>query len=514
MKTEVVSVIDVGSNFIRMIIAQIMQNGEITTIEELNKSSNIGRDTFSYGKVNPEAIYETCETLSGFAKIMNDYKVKKYKAVSTSGIREADNRDYVLEQIRLKTGLSVETINSAQERFYMYKAIWNNFSKVPGMYDGGFLLINIGSGGVEVSVYHKGSLKFTEYVKIGSLRIREMLSGLELVNLNFSQIMKEFIESNINQIKHYIEVINISNFIGLGGELATISRIYPSNKEDTVPQFIKKEHIEELYKKLKFMTTEQIINEYELSKKSAELLLPSVLIFYTFLNMTKAKGIYAPMVSLRHGIIADVADESMNTKRKEDAINDIISSVWYIGQKYGIDKIHTSHIENIALNIFDRTKEIHRLEHRERLYLRVAAILHDIGKYVNLSDHNLHSYNIIYSQDILGFSNQELKIIANITKYHLEENPSLKDEEYRSVDKYGRIIISKLSAILKLAEALDMSHKQKVKEVRISAHDRELLFHIRAKEDIALEEWSFKNNSSFFEEVMGYKPIIKSKGDC
>ena len=119
---QVVASIDVGTNFIRMMIAQITPEQKIIPLEDLYKPTRIGRDTFSHGRIEVDSIYETCETLQGFANTMKDYRVKQYQAVATSGMREAQNCEYVLELIRLKTGLKIRQINTAEERFFLYKA--------------------------------------------------------------------------------------------------------------------------------------------------------------------------------------------------------------------------------------------------------------------------------------------------------------------------------------------------------------------------------------------------------
>ncbi|HEY8891341.1 MAG TPA: HD domain-containing protein [Clostridium sp.] len=506
---KVIAAIDVGANYLKMTIGEINTQGEVTILEDVVKPTKIGKDTFSKARISVQTIHETCDDLKGFVRLMKDYKIKFYKAVATSGIREAENKQYVLEQIRLRTGLNIESINIAEEQFFMLKAVRNHLYSINIEKTEQSLIVNITSGAVETSIYEGGKLKFTEHVKIGSLRIREALSDLETKTIEFSETMEQYIESKIYGLKSQIKNFEIHYFWGLGGELNTICGIIRKkkgvNKKD---YYIKKEALLALTKEISNMDNFQIKTTFGLSNKTAELLLPSILIFYCFLKMTKAEGIQIPKLSLRQGILYDLSDEILNIPRRKELINDIISSVWYIGEKYQIDKEHAAFVEKFSLEIFDHTKRLHKLGDRERLYLQVAAILHDVGGYISANDHNLHSYNIIRAQSIIGFSDIALELIANATMYHSEDIPTVDHKNYKYLSDKDKMVVSTLAAILKLSEALDISHMQKIKEIKLLGTRDSMFFNIKSEGDIILEEWNFLKHVDFFEEVIGVKPII------
>jgi len=511
-RRETVAAIDVGSNFLRMMVAEITAEGKILPLEDVWKPTQIGRDTFATGEIEIQSIHTLCETLKGFQMLMKDYRVKHYHAVATSGVREAQNREYVLDQIRVRAGLDVGIINNAEERFYEFKALRDNLANVRRMRHEGILIISIGMGGVEISVYNEGMLQFTEYVKVGSLRLMEILADLERLTLDFPRVIEEFLESKVYLLESLNRNIDIKNVIGLGGELSSILNLCRINKLTQEDKFLHREVLEKMYARLHTMTTEQIISAYRLHRNEAEILVPSAIIFRRFLRATKAEGIHVPMVSLRHGLLANMVDEWFDTIRKYDFINDIVSSVRYLGRKFHFDEEHAAQVENLSLNIFDQIKRVHKLGDRERLYLQVAAILHDVGKYININQHDMHSCNIIRYQEIMGFSNRELNLIANIARYHSEDYPHRWHDNYRLMDEGDKIIVSKLVAILKLADALDISHKKQVVSLDITVSGRDICFNTKVRGDILLENWDFNNQSTFFEEVYGLKPILKRKG--
>lgn len=503
---EVVAAIDVGSNSLRMSIAELSEDGNINVLEDVNMPTTIGRDTFASGRISPETIKMTCESLSGFSKLMKDYRVKTYKAIATSGLREADNRDYIIEQIRLISGINVEIINVVQERFYVYKALRNHLIGTEDNNLKDTIIVNITSGGVEISIYDEAGLKFTEYLKMGPLRLREILFELENKTISFPKVMEEYIDSKIFILKSKIKSMQIKKYIGLGGELGAISEIL--NIKDS--NFIQNNKIEKLYLKLREMNTEQIMEQYKLNSNTAELLLPAILLFNSFLKLTNVSGIYAPSISLRQGILFDLSENLYDIPGKRTSEHDIINSVWYIAEKYGVDKNHAAYVEKMAKIIFEKTWKWHRLGDREKLYLEVAAILHDTGNFVSFFEHGTHSYNIIRTQNIMGFSDRDLEIIANIARYHTSKIPTYSDQNYFALKHKEKIIVSKLSAILKIAESMDSSHLQKIDQIETNVSNDVLFIKLISNNDILLEKWDIMNNVNFFQEVMGIE--IKLKG--
>ena len=504
--------IDVGTNFISMMIAEIGPQGIIAPLEDVWKPTQIGRDTFSNGKIELSSTQELCKTLKSFAQLMKDYRVKHYQAVATTGIREAQNREYVLDQIARRTGLKVEVINNLQERFYEFKSMRDSICDLHTMSQDGLLVVSLGMGGTEIFAYKDGSLQFTEYVKIGSLRLRELLADLERVTLEFSTILEEFLESKIYWLDSIRHGSDYQYVIGLGGELTSILRLGQLNQFTADPHFLEQAAMEKIYALIRNIAPENIVGRYKMHRNEAEILLPSSIIFRRFLNATRASGIQVPRVSLRHGLLANMADERFNTIRKHEYINDIVNSVRRLGRKYGTDEKHSQRVEELALSTFDQMLAIHNLGERERLYLQVACILHDVGKYINADGHERHSGSVIRAQQILGFANRELAIVANIAKYHSQVVPAKWHDNYTSLNREDQIMVSKLAAILKIANALNISDKISIQQIDLEITPTEIVFKVKSKGDFLLETWSFSAHVDFFEEVYGLKPVLKHKG--
>lgn len=505
---EIIAGIDVGSHSLKMKIAYVNKDGKIKTLDNLRKAFYLGRDTFNTGKVTFNTVDEMCDTLRGFKRIMDGYGISKYRAVATTAIREAGNKEYIIDQIKLKTGLDVEVISNSEERYLTYKPIRERFDNYRKFRIEGALIADIGSGSSQISVYKDNNLVFSQSIKIGSLRIREMLSTLERKTLQFSKILDEYIDSKVNIFKKSISNNKISNFLAIGGEIIIISKLCNQTKDYNKLKYIDRDEFLNLYNELMTKSTNSIIKQYDVPQERADILLPSMIIFKKFLDMTASEGIYAPLVSLRDGVISDMVDEKFNTERNKEFTRDIVTSTKSLANRYNCDMKHIEFVEQKALEIYDELYDLHGLGQRERLLLQLASILHDIGKFINLSEHYKNSYKIIISSDIFGISDEELEMIANIANYHSEKVPSNSHQNYRKLKAKNRVIVSKLVSILRIADSLDMSHKQKLKDINIIRNNKELILSSRTVGNTLLEEWAFESKSTFFKEVFGITPKL------
>ena len=159
--------------------------------------------------------------------------------------------------------------------------------------------------------------------------------------------------------------------------------------------------------------------------------------------------------------------------------------------------------------IYDKLTKAHGLGKRERFLLQIAAILHDIGKYVSLRQHYFYSYRLILSSDIFGITDQEKKIVAFIAQYHSKGIPSHGHMDLDNLSREQQVVVGKLAAIIRLADALDRGHRQKITSCEISLKGDELLVQVDVTEDLSLEEWTFIDKAAFFEEVYGIKARLE-----
>jgi exopolyphosphatase/guanosine-5'-triphosphate,3'-diphosphate pyrophosphatase len=247
-----------------------------------------------------------------------------------------------------------------------------------------------------------------------------------------------------------------------------------------------------------------------ISDEKIPLLKISSIITRCIAKTMKADIIWIPDVTLCDGMVYDYAVAKRYIKPEHDFEQDILTCAMETSKRYRGSEERAKTLELIALQIFDSMKRIHGLKDRERLLLRLSAILHDCGKYISMTNLAECSYNIIMSTEIIGISHIEREIVANVVKFNHEEFVYYEEQQNVSdLDHNSYMTIAKLTAILRLANGLDRSHKRKFGDIRISLKNDKMVVSARTGVDVTLEKSLFKARADFFEEVFGVRPVIK-----
>jgi|ASRK01.1.fsa_nt_gi exopolyphosphatase/guanosine-5'-triphosphate,3'-diphosphate pyrophosphatase len=511
MSKKVVAAIDLGSHALRMKVGEISKSGLFYELENYRKINGVGHDTFTTGKVSFNTVDKICDELKLFKKSFEEYGVDQYMAMATSAIREAENRDYIVDQIRLKTGLEIEVISNSEEQYLTHKAIKHKLKNYEQLIQEGAVVVVVGAGSVQITTYKEGRLRSSQNVKMGSLRIKEVFDDIERKTLRYHNILDEYITTNLEGVDFFKEADTYEHLIAVGGEISVISKIIENQQNKDRDQLSEKEFIK-LFDHIVDMTIEEIEETYGVKRERAEIILPSMMLFKMFLEKVKSNQIITPIISLTDGIIRLIHEEMYLKKRSNENDDDIIANAESLARKFQHNSSHAKQVEENALVLFDRLKKIHGLKH-ERVLLQVASILHDVGKIIALDQHHKHSYNIIRSLEIFGLSEEHVEMVANIACYHSMVKPTITDENFKSLPREARTKVGKLISILRLADALDRSHKGKIQIQSVRLHEKELIIHCTSavNADTTLEEWTFNQKADYFMEVFGITPRLKIK---
>ncbi|MCF0133718.1 MAG: exopolyphosphatase [Blautia sp.] len=500
--------IDVGSYEVSMKVFELSKKNGLKELNDVRYRLELGKGAYNSGRLDIDMMEKLCGILMDFQRIMKEYGVTEYRACATSAFRELVNSIIVVEQIYQKTGIRVEILSNAEQHFLGYKSIAAIETGFKKMIQKGTAILDVGGGSLQVSLFDKDALVTTQSLKFGSLRIRERLKELEKSNTHYEELVEEFIRNDLTAFQRlYLKDRDIKNVILMGDFLA--ETIFKGANQD---QIFTKEEFFDTYTKVVNMSNIDLAEAMDVEQESASLIVPTMIVIKDFLELFNAESLWAPGVSLLDGIAYDYGEKKKYIKSVHNFENDILVASRNIAKRYSSGKNHIQGTTDIAVAIFDSMKKVHGMGSRERLLLQIAVQLHDCGKYISMGDVAACSYSIIMATEIIGLSTEEREVIASAVRFNTAEFVyfNAMRAEY-GMDRERYLLIAKLAAILRIANAMDRSHYQKVKSMKAVLKDKELQLIIDYNKDISLELGLLDDKIAFFEEVFGIRLVPRRK---
>lgn len=510
MSVRTFAAIDIGSYELSMKIFEFSKRIGMRQIDHLRKTIDLGSETYSNQVLSFERVDELCQGLKEFAKIMDSYKVEDYKAYGTSAIRETRNTAILLEQIRLRTGIEVEVLNNSEQRFLDYKSIALQGEKFDRYIERGTAILDVGGGSIQISVFERDALSSTQNLKLGILRLQDRMNTIGVEMKDYIKFVDELCQPQLETYKKlYLKDTNIENIIMVDDYISMVlnkrEALFPKNTVDF-------ETVTRCMEYAGSMSRQEVSRQLAVSEQELPFLYISLILLYKVMKITGATKVWAPGVTLSDGMAYEYGQTNGLINVSHDFDMDIRACALNISKRYSGSRKRAETIEEIALRIFDAIKDTYGLSSRDRLLLQISAILHDCGKYISMANLAVCSYSIIKNTEIIGISHRERMIIANIVKFNQMIFDYFEDfRESNDIEAGDHMKIAKLTAILRLANGLDRSHRMKFKDVRVELKGNELQLILVSDEDIRLEKNLFKNRADFFEEVYNITPVIKQK---
>lgn len=505
---ETIAVIEVGSSAIRMEIAELGPKLSIKALENLQKPVSFGKDVFTTGRLSYGSIREGIQILDNFQSVLQSYGVKRVQAIATSAVREAANKDNFLDQVFMRTGLDVEVIDGAEENRLDLIAVESSLAGRFEFDKKNCFIIEVGTGSTDITLTQKGEVVLTRTIPIGPLRLPDQSHAAKADAATVARLLKRRIHAISEEFRREFNFSSTDTFIAMGGSVRFVCRQVLEKKDEGVSLLSAKEFADAV-KTIGKLTPEEISDKYNIPYVDAEPLHISLVIYADFLAETKAESVMVPMASIRDGLMLELAQLVSGYKRT-DLSRQVIHSARNLAKKYKYDETHSSAVTHIALKLFDALNEDHGLGSRERLLLEIAGILHDIGTFISPQAHHKHGYYLINAADIFGLRKIDRDIVANVVRYHRQSPPKTTHIPYISLPKPERAIVSKLAAIIRVAEALDASHQQKCREFTIARDGDELTLWVpESVEDISLERQGLQRKSDMMTDVLGLVISLK-----
>ena len=508
MGVRMFAAIDVGSYMLNLKIYQFLPSHEMKVVDSVRYSMDLGTETYATGKLSAQKVGELCTVLKDFSDIMKSYGVVQYIAYGTSAIRETTNTAILLDLIEQRTGIRIGVLSNASQRFLTYKSVASLGQDFDETIARGSAILDIGGGSIQFSLFEKEKLYATQNMKLGVLRLYANLMKLSTSHAKYETLLEEMITGPFSVFKKmYLKNDTVENIIVVDDY---VSRFLQSNVTDRIVSgVINKKHFTEFYNEFTSDSVGDLRQKYDLEENDFFKLYISAFIIQKSIELLNARMIWMPVATLCDGIAYEYGENHRLLQKTHNFEEDIIACAKNISYRYMGNMNRAETLEKIAMAIFDPLRKYSGLSNRDRLLLRIAAILHDCGKYISLYNLGECSYHIILNTEIIGLTYTERMIVANVVKFnHMEFEDYRTLRETCDLDEMDYLRISKLTAILRIANGLDRSHKQKFRNIRVKIEERNLIITVHTDEDITLEKGLLKERADFFEEVFYLKPVI------
>jgi exopolyphosphatase/guanosine-5'-triphosphate,3'-diphosphate pyrophosphatase len=475
----------------------VNESGQVRTIENIRLPVRLGQDVFSKGYLEEKTIQQTEEAFLRFKQMAEDYNVHQLRAVATSAARESANSDLLIDRVFRVSGIEIKVISGEEEARLIHLAV----AHILNLNNKRTLLIDIGGGSIEVTISTGRNVISTDSYNMGTVRLLEKLNGNKS-RYPLGELVREYVEAARYRIERDLGKEKVQICAGTGGNVEEIGHLRQKLLKGESDRFITLDELEELIKRLERMTYQERIKKLKLRPDRADVILPASIVLHLIARQARVKQIMIPNVGLKDGILLDIAEDLSKTfrpRRREQAWE----SALQMGRKYQFNEQHARLTSTLAAQLFEQSQPLHNLEENNLLLLEIAALLHDIGHFINAIDHDKHGFYLLNAHPLIGLSPREQNIVAHLVRYHRKQAPSSGDDNFKSLPQKDRLIVIKLSALLRLADSLDISHTGNVSEVTLKDEGSVWRMKVSGEKDQLLLNWAFDKRKTQFRDVFG-----------
>ena len=505
-----VAVIDVGTTAIRMQLAEIQESGVVRSLDALQQAVPLGKDSFTRGRLQQATIQQCVDIFRGYHRVMQEYGITRSDqilAVATSAVREALNRDTLLDRVYTATGLVVRVIDEAEENRLTYLAFQGLAAEEPGLREGDALVIEVGGGSTEVVLVQQGRVSFADSYRLGALRMRESLETYRAPSERVRSILTQHIERTVEFIRRSMPPVKDLRFIAMSGDARFIAAQLGADWKLAPLVRLDIKAFAALVEKIVPLSTDRLVRRFKLPYQDAETVGPALLAYLLLARAFQVEQILVPRTSLRDGLLREmmVRDLWSGTFAEQ-----VLDAALALARKYHADEAHVRHVAALSTRLFAELQPEHRMERRHLILLQAAALLHEIGGFVSNRSHHKHSQYLIANSDLFGLTREDIAVIALVARYHRRAVPNpAAHPEYAALDRDSRIAVSKMAALLRVADALDRNHVQHARDFTCTREPGRFIINVAHVEDLTLERLAMREKGNLFEEMYGLTVVLR-----
>ena len=491
--------IDVGTNAIRFVAAEFVDPAHWVELERLRIPVRLGHHAFLTGRLEEGAMAAAVEAMGTFRRSIDTHGIASYRAVGTSAVRESRNGGELVDRVRGETGIHLETITGSEEA----RLAWAAARTRTPMDDARWMMADLGGGSLEISVASDEGLHWIESHTMGTVRLLEDLGADARSQQHFRELVTEY-AGTLRIPDRAASPEPLAGLMATGGNIEALAELAGKVPDDRGVSRMPRSDLEEWIGRLAAMTVAERIEKLGLRDDRADVILPAAILYHRVAELAEMAEIVVPNVGVKEGVLVDlVADLVGPSVRASRLEQEALQGALALGRRYRFDEPHGRHVARLALSLFDQLEELHGLGAADRRILLGAAVLHDIGQFISFRKHHKHSLYLIHNSELPNYARDEIPLVALVARYHRRAEPKVSHYLWSDLGGEERRRVERLGAILRVADALDREHLQRVTAVRARPEGDELVLEVEGRGDLLLEQWALGKKARMFQSVYG-----------
>jgi exopolyphosphatase/guanosine-5'-triphosphate,3'-diphosphate pyrophosphatase len=495
--------VDIGSNSVRLKIARLTR-GRLRPIHEDREVTRLGEGVFRSGFLTPESMAETVKVLRRFHRATQQVVTDPVRVVATSAMRDARNSQAFLEWVRSATGWNVEIISGVEEARLIHLGLVSNLrvDSSPA------LMMDLGGGSCELTVSARGQIRDTVSLPLGAVRLTDEFLRHDPPRKGELKRLQGFVAREVNRVAARVVAGKVKNVIATSGTAAALAAVASRLRKSSAGQraVVTRADMTHIAKQLSRIPVAERRKIEGIGLRRAEIIVAGAIVYHELLDRCHLKGFRYSSLGLRDGLLAQMAAEyDRSTRSGKQIESERWESITRAVAHYHVDMKHALNVRESAMFLFSALRSVHRLPPEFREWLSAAAMLYEVGDYVNRNAHHRHTYYIISNSEILGYTPQQRRMIAAIARYLGKSRPVPEEAPMKALEPADRAGVQKAILLLRLARSLNLGRSRAVEKVRVSHRAAEVRLTLvpRRRMGVDLELWAIEKDAAYFREVFG-----------
>ena len=505
-----IAAVDAGSNAVRLSVARAYSALDIEPLAAERYPLRLGEGVFVRHRFSEELLNKGAKAFKRLREIMDEFGVTRYRAVATSASREANNRESLIRRVKQAGNIVLEVISSKEESRLGQQAVF----AAMGPDSQPRCIADLGGGSLELSILRDHTVVQAAQLPLGTVRL--------MSTLNIPGVIRP---AQAEQVRRYVRALLESRLpnrpnlgeevaVALGGNAETLSNVAPGPRRDGLPSLelsLLRERLPDILER----DVRERMKAYGVRRDRADVMAVAAIILLTLGRYLNIRAFTIPGVGIREGLLHEIARDAFSRKephRYNDEARQILMATRSFGRRLEYDQQHAEHVRELSVMLFDQLQSVHHMPVQARVQLEAGALLHDVGHRVSHRGHHKHGEYLALNGDIPGLDGRDRQIVAAIVRYHNRKSePAEHHPAYSVLNNNDKRIARRLASIVKIAEGLDHSHRQRVLHLKASFQRGAVTFQVQARGDATEDLRDAERSAALFEKEFHVQLFFRAR---